>query len=88
MERFAAFEVEQGEGASATIALSGPWLVSTIGAVEEELEGWGGDAKRVDLTKITEIDHRRRLAHQPRCRAAWGQDHGRPIRAHNGCSMR
>ena len=56
MERFAAFEVEQGEGQGAIMALSGPWLVSTIGAVEELLEDSGDDVKRLDLANITEID--------------------------------
>ena len=56
MERFAAFEVGNGEGAGATMALSGPWLVSTIGCVEEDLAESNDEAKRLDLSKITEID--------------------------------
>ena len=56
MERFAAFEVEPGEGEGATMALIGPWLVSTIGCVEEDLRASDDDAKRLDLSRITEID--------------------------------
>jgi phospholipid/cholesterol/gamma-HCH transport system permease protein len=56
MERFAAFEVEQGEGQGATLALSGPWLVSTIGAIEQDLNEAPDDARRFDLAGITEID--------------------------------
>ena len=57
MERFAAFEVQQGDGDGGTMALTGPWLVSTIGAVEAELET-ASDQKitRIDLGGISEID--------------------------------
>ncbi|RDC59262.1 putative ABC transporter permease protein [Alteripontixanthobacter maritimus] len=51
--------VEDGEGGSA-VHLSGPYLVSTIGAVDHDLReldhGSGGGISRVDLSKITEID--------------------------------
>ena len=56
MERFAAFEVERGEGSGAVMALSGPWLVSTIGAVESELDGSQDEARHFDLSRVTEID--------------------------------
>ena len=56
MERFAAFEVERGEGSGAVMALSGPWLVSTIGAVESQLDGSQDDARHLDLSRVTEID--------------------------------
>ncbi len=56
MERIAAFEVEQGDGSGAAMALTGPWLVSTIGAVEGSLDASQDDAKRFDLSRITEID--------------------------------
>lgn len=56
MERFAAFDIEGGEGAAATLALSGPWLVSTIGAVEQELTSCPDGAEKFDLSRITEID--------------------------------
>ena len=56
MERFAAFEIEEGEG-GATMALSGPWLVSTIGAVEKEVNAARDrDVAKVDLSDISEID--------------------------------
>ena len=56
MERFAGFEVEGGQGQGATLALTGPWLVSTIGAVEQSLNGSDDAAKRLDLARVTEID--------------------------------
>ena len=56
MERYAGFELTEGEGEGATMALTGPWLVATIGAVEEDLDASDDAAKRLDLSKITEID--------------------------------
>ena len=56
MERFAAFELQEDGGKGATLALSGPWLVSTIGACEAELETSADSIARVDLSKVTEID--------------------------------
>ena len=56
MERFAGFEVERGEGQGAVMALTGPWLVSTIGAVEADLDASGDEAKQLDISRITEID--------------------------------
>ncbi len=56
MERFAAFEVTEGEEQTAAVALSGPWLVSTIGAVEADFDAIDDNATRFDLAGITEID--------------------------------
>lgn len=56
MERFAAFELKQGEGEGAVLALSGPWLVATIGAVEGQVEAVDTSYSRVDMSGITEID--------------------------------
>ncbi len=56
MERFAGFEVTGGEEQAASVALSGPWLVSTIGAVEADFDALDDGAKRFDLSAITEID--------------------------------
>lgn len=57
MERYAGFEVHEGGGGGATMALTGPWLVSTIGAVEREAGAAAADAiARVDLSAISEID--------------------------------
>ena len=56
MERFAAFAVTEGEGQGAVVALTGPWLVSTIGAVEDDLDALDDRPVRFDLADITEID--------------------------------
>lgn len=56
MERYAAFAVTEGEGGGATLALTGPWLVATIGGVERNLAGSDDAAKQIDLAGITEID--------------------------------
>jgi phospholipid/cholesterol/gamma-HCH transport system permease protein len=56
MERFAAFEVTEGDGKGASVALTGPWLVSTIGAVEADLAALDESAASFDLSGVTEID--------------------------------
>lgn len=56
MERYAGFEIAEGEGGGATMALTGPWLVSTIGIVEEDLDAHTDPVAQVDLSRITEID--------------------------------
>jgi phospholipid/cholesterol/gamma-HCH transport system permease protein len=56
MERYAGFDITEGEGDGATMALTGPWLVSTIGIVEDEIDAHTDPVSRVDLSKITEID--------------------------------
>jgi phospholipid/cholesterol/gamma-HCH transport system permease protein len=56
MERFASFEVTAGEAAGVQVALAGPWLVSTIGAVEAELAALDQSAASFDMSAITEID--------------------------------
>ncbi len=56
MERYAAFERADGEAGGVTLALSGPWLVSTIGAIERDLATSDDGASHIDLSGITEID--------------------------------
>ena len=56
MERFAAFEVTEGTGQGASVALTGPWLVSTIGAIEADLAALDERAASFDLARVTEID--------------------------------
>ena len=56
MERYATFEMTEGEGQGATMALSGPWLVATIGLVEPDLDPTENSATRIDLSRLTEID--------------------------------
>ncbi len=55
MAETAEFEVEQGEG-GAVLTLGGPYLVSTIGEIAEELRGIEGPISRVDLSNVSEID--------------------------------
>ena len=56
MDSAAAFTIsEEGEG-HGTLALSGPWLVSSIGALEPELRGIEGPVARIDLSDVSEID--------------------------------
>ncbi len=52
----AQYRLEQGENGRTTLVLSGPYLVSTIGAVERELRDVGGEYQVVDLSGVTEID--------------------------------
>ena len=56
MERYAAFEVTEGDGPGATMTLSGPWLVSTVGAIEGDFAQAGEGVARFDLSRITEMD--------------------------------
>lgn len=56
MDSEAAFTIsEEGEG-HGTLALSGPWLVSSIGALERDLRGIEGPLARIDLSEVSEID--------------------------------
>ena len=56
MKDGAFFEVEDGGDNGARLVLSGPYLVSTIGAVDGELRSLGGDFKTIDLSGVSEID--------------------------------
>ena len=55
MARLAEYELEEGED-GAILALSGPYLVSTIGALDAELRSLDGPIARVDISKVSEID--------------------------------
>ena len=55
MTGLAEFELEQGDG-GAILTLTGPYLVSTIGALDAELRALEGPIARVDLSNISEID--------------------------------
>ncbi|NNC51769.1 MAG: ABC transporter permease [Erythrobacter sp.] len=55
MTGFAEYELQQGEG-GAVLTLAGPYLVSSIGAVDDELRALDGDIARVDISGVTEID--------------------------------
>ena len=56
MDGFAQFEVDEGASGGATLALSGPYLVSTIGRVDDDLRGLDGEISQVDLSDVSEID--------------------------------
>lgn len=56
MSEFAQFSVEEEAGGGAVLALSGPWLLSTIRDVDQRLASIEGPIARIDLTAISEID--------------------------------
>jgi len=56
MQGLAEYSVEQGEGETATLTLSGPWLVSTIGAIDEDVRDIAAQVAKIDLTGVSEID--------------------------------
>ncbi len=56
MSGFAQYELKQGDNGGAVLALSGPYLVSTIGAVDAELRALDGPISQVDLGGVYEID--------------------------------
>ena len=55
MTGLAEYELQEGDG-GAVLSLTGPYLVSTIGAIDEDLRGLDGSIAKVDLSNITEID--------------------------------
>jgi len=55
MAGLAEYELEQGQE-GAVLTLSGPYLVSTIGEVDEELRDLEGPIAKVDLANVSEID--------------------------------
>ena len=56
MSGSAQFELRQGDDGGAVLALSGPYLVSTIGAVDEDLMALDGEFSRIDISEVSEID--------------------------------
>ena len=52
----AGYEIENGGDSGARLKLSGPFLVSTIGAVDQDLRGIEGPLATIDLAEVTEID--------------------------------
>ncbi|MDG6078003.1 ABC transporter permease [Erythrobacter litoralis] len=56
MDGLAQFEVDEGADGGATLALSGPYLISTIGGVDEDLRGLDREFSKVDLSEVSEID--------------------------------
>ena len=55
MAELAQYHLEEGEGGT-VLTLSGPYLVSTVGALDKELRSLDADIDRVDLSQVTEID--------------------------------
>ena len=55
MTGLAEYELTEGEG-GATLALRGPYLVSTIGVIDDELRAIDTPLKRVDISGVSEID--------------------------------
>ena len=55
MTGLAQFEVVDGDG-GATLVLTGPYLVSSIGAIDEDIRSIDGTIARIDLSGVSEID--------------------------------
>ena len=55
MTGLAEYELQQGDGGT-VLALTGPYLVSSIGAIDEELRHLDVEVSRVDLSGVSEID--------------------------------
>ncbi|MFA6219288.1 MAG: ABC transporter permease [Erythrobacter sp.] len=56
MSGLAHYRLEQDGDGATVLALSGPYLVSTIGAVADELRALEGPIARIDLSELSEID--------------------------------
>ncbi|MFZ9396011.1 MAG: MlaE family ABC transporter permease [Erythrobacter sp.] len=52
----AEFSIESGEGGAARLVLSGPYLISTIGAIDQDLARVEGEFSEIDIAGITDID--------------------------------
>ncbi|MBX7458051.1 ABC transporter permease [Qipengyuania sp. 1NDH17] len=55
MTRLAEYELQRGDGGT-VLALSGPYLVSTVGAIDDDLRDMEEPLSRVDLSDVSEID--------------------------------
>lgn len=56
MDDGAEFSTQDDGAGGQTLVLSGPYLVSTIGAIDQDLQKLDGPFAHVDLTQISEID--------------------------------
>ncbi|WP_341711170.1 ABC transporter permease [Erythrobacter sp.] len=56
MNGLANYRLEQSGNGETVLALSGPYLVSTIGAIDAELRLLAGPIARIDLSDLSEID--------------------------------
>ena len=55
MTGLAQFEVVDGDG-GATLVLTGPYLVSSIGGIDEDIRSIDGTIAKIDLSGVSEID--------------------------------
>ncbi|TMM48717.1 ABC transporter permease [Qipengyuania marisflavi] len=56
MNELAQYELDQGGDGGGVLTLSGPYLVSTVGAVEDDLQDLDGPIATIDVSQVTEID--------------------------------
>jgi len=56
MDGGAQFSIEEVEGGGAVLRLSGPYLVSSIGAIDDDLDAIIGPFATIDLSEVSEID--------------------------------
>ncbi|HEX5644301.1 MAG TPA: ABC transporter permease, partial [Erythrobacter sp.] len=52
----AEFSIEKVEGGAARLVLSGPYLISTIGAIDQDLARVEGEFAEIDIGGMTDID--------------------------------
>ena len=52
----AEFSIEHGEGTGPRLVLSGPYLISTIGAIDQDLARIDGEFAEIDIAGVTDID--------------------------------
>lgn len=50
------FRLDEREGGGTTLVLTGPYLVSTVGAIDQDLLAVKGSFDTVDLSEVSEID--------------------------------
>lgn len=56
MDGGAQFSVESTEAGGAILRLTGPYLVSSIGAIDQDLDAIEGPLTQIDLSEVSEID--------------------------------
>ena len=52
----AEFSIEEREAGGQRLLLSGPYLVSSIGAIDQDLDALSGEIAEIDLSGVSEID--------------------------------
>ena len=56
MGGLAEFELVEGDDGKTVLTLSGPYLVSSVGAIDQDLRALEGPIERIDLSDVSEID--------------------------------